>query len=235
MHSTLLESDRSLLRSTECACASVLAHAGLVCLALAVSEGGPRIPADEREARVFFLLPPDRVDVRARQTDIIQWGRLGGDPKDGKSLMQPSVGDAIRKQTFGARRSGKGSGARSRLPFGPSSPYVPDTVFSVLEVDETVERYAGSAAPVYPRDLLAVGTEGQVRATYVVDTAGLVDTSTIQVNLSDDPRFTESVRTALGGMRFRPARRGGKAVRQLVEQRFRFQIARPSLVAEEIS
>ena len=61
------------------------------------------------------------------------------------------------------------------------------------------------------------------------------DTSTIQVKLSDDPRFTESVRTALGGMRFRPARRGGKAVRQLVEQRFRFQIARPSLVAEEIS
>jgi hypothetical protein len=51
---------------------------------------------------------------------------------------------------------------------------------------------------------------------------------------SDDPRFTESVRTALGGMRFRPAKRGGKAVRQLVSQRFRFQI-QPSRTADRNS
>ena len=42
---------------------------------------------------------------------------------------------------------------------------------------------------------------------------------------SDDPEFSESVRTALGAMRFRPATRGGKVVRQLVEQRFNFRIA----------
>jgi hypothetical protein len=58
----------------------------------------------------------------------------------------------------------------------------------------------------------------------VVDTAGTVDTATIRVLASDDPGFTESVRTALGGMRFRPALRRGAAVRQLVEQRFRFRI-----------
>jgi len=87
-----------------------------------------------------------------------------------------------------------------------------------------VERYEGSAAPVYPRDLIALGTEGQVQATYVVDTVGRVDTTTIQVLQSDDPRFTESVRTALGGMRFRPAKRSGHVVRQLVQQKFRFRI-----------
>jgi TonB family protein len=106
---------------------------------------------------------------------------------------------------------------------------IPDTIFSVLEVDETVERYEGSAAPAYPPDLLAVGAEGMVQATYVVDTAGRVDTATIQVLHSDDPRFAESVRTALGLMRFRPATRGGKSVRQLVEQRFRFRIAPPAI------
>ena len=87
-----------------------------------------------------------------------------------------------------------------------------------------VERYEGSAAPVYPPDLIATGTEGQVQATYVVDTVGRVDTTTIQVLQSDDPRFTESVRTALGGMRFRPAKRGGKAVRQLVTQNVLFSL-----------
>jgi TonB family protein len=107
-------------------------------------------------------------------------------------------------------------------------PYlVPDTVFSVLEVDEMVERYEGSAAPAYPSDLLAMGTEGSVRTLYVVDTTGRVDTSTIQVMSSDDARFTQSVRAALGDMRFRPARRDGKRVRQLVEQKFHFRIQPP--------
>jgi TonB family protein len=105
----------------------------------------------------------------------------------------------------------------------------------VLEVDETVQRYEGSAAPVYPRDLIASGTEGQVQATYVVDTTGRVDTTTIQVVQSDDPRFTESVRTALGGMRFRPAKRAGKLVRQLVTQRFRFRITPSSQAAAQTS
>jgi TonB family protein len=105
----------------------------------------------------------------------------------------------------------------------------------VLDVDEMVERHPASAAPVYPRDLLAVGAEGLVQATYVVDTTGMVDTTTIEVLQSDDPRFTQSVRTALGGMRFRPARRAGQAVRQLVEQQFRFQIGRASQVAKQIS
>jgi TonB family protein len=134
----------------------------------------------------------------------------------------------IQARSYGARTWGERSAARGELPFGPVSRLVPDTVFSVLEVDRMVERFEGSAAPVYPRDLLALGTEGLVRATYVVDTTGRVDTTTIQVMISDDPRFTESVRTALGQMLFRPAKRAGRSVRQLVEQQFRFRIAPPS-------
>ncbi len=214
---------------------SFLAHAGLVWLAVGLTDGGSRIPTDEREARVFFLLPPDRVDVRLRQTESIRWGRLGGDLDNGKNLATGGEGLLLREQARGARKGGKWSGARGELPFGPETPFVPDTVFSVLEVDETVERYDGSAAPVYPRDLLAIGAEGVVQATYVVDTTGLVDTTTIEVMHSDDPRFTASVRRALGGVRFRPAKRGGKAVRQIVGQQFRFQIAPTSQLAEQVS
>ena len=221
MRLTLLESDRSFLRSAECASLSILAHVGLVWFVIGITVGGSRLPADEREARVFFLLPPDRVDSRQRQTDVIQPAKLGADLENGIHLTAPDEG--LRVRVYGARHRGERSGARGELPFGPT-PFVPDTAFSVLEVDEMVERYEGSAAPIYPRDLLAVGVEGQVQATYVVDTTGRVDTTTILVEQSDDPRFTESVRTALGGMRFRPAKRAGKTVRQLVEQRFRFRI-----------
>jgi TonB family protein len=226
MHLTLLESHRSLLHAGECAFASLAAHAGVVVVAVALTAGGRQLPDDEREARVFFLLPPHRVDVRARQTDVLQWGRPGGDLEDGK-LLRATEGMRIRVEAYGARAKAERSGARGELPFGPVPYLVPDTVFSVLEVDQMVERYDGSAAPAYPPDLLAMGVEGSVRTQYVVDTTGGVDTSTIEVVSSDDARFTESVRAALGAMRFRPAKRGGKPVRQLVEQKFHFRIQPP--------
>jgi TonB family protein len=233
MRLTLLESDRNFFQSAECAVMSILAHAGLVWFAVGATTGGRQIPTDEREARVFFLLPPDRVDARARQSEILQLGQLGGDFEDGWRTS-PSEGRLFQTPAYGARR-GNRSGARGQVPFGPMPPFIPDTAFSVLEVDEMVERYDGSAAPVYPRDLLAVGAEGQVQTIYVVDSTGGVDTTTIRVVSSDDPRFTQSVRTALGQMRFRPAKRGGRTVRQLVKQWFRFRILPPSQVAEQIS
>jgi TonB family protein len=233
MRLTLLESDRSFLRSAECAFVSILAHAGVAWLAVGMTAGGRDLPADEREARVFFLLPPDRVDARLRQTEIVRLGKPGGDLENGTQLLGPGTGPRVREPAYGARQ-GERHGARGQLPFGPT-PFVPDTIFSVLDVDEMVERYEGTAAPVYPRDLLTVGAEGRVQATYVVDSTGRVDTTTIQVVRSDDPRFTESVRTALGGMRFRPAKRAGKPVRQLVEQLFRFRITPPPQAVEQAS
>lgn len=193
------------------------------------------MPADEREARVFFLLPPDRVDVRSRQSEILQYGRLGGDLEDGRYLLKPDGGRLSLAPSHGARGKRNRSGARGQLPIGPPSRFIPDTAFSVLEVDRIVERYESSAAPIYPRDLLAIGAEGLVQTIYVVDTVGQVDTTTIRVVHSDDPRFTASVRTALGQMRFRPALRAGKTVRQLVEQKFRFKIVPVPEMVQQIS
>jgi TonB family protein len=235
MRLTLLESNRNFFQSAECALVSILAHTALIWYAVGASAGGRQLPTDEREARVFFLLPPDRVDIRSRQTEIIQWGKPGGDLENGLNLSLPDEGRLFRVPAYGSRRHGKRNGARAELPFGPIPPFVPDTAFSVLEVDETVERYDGSAAPVYPHDLLAIGTEGLVSAIYVVDTTGRVDTASIEVVSSDDPRFTESVCTALRQMLFRPARRKGRTVRQLVQQQFRFRITPPSQVTQQIS
>jgi TonB-like protein len=235
MHLTLPESGRNFFQSAECASVSILAHTLLVWFALGATDNGKELPADEREARVFFLLPPDRVDVRARQSETMQWGKLGADLEDGKHLFKSYGGWLNRQPGHGARGRRNRSGAQGQLPFGPPSRLVPDTAFSVLEVDEMVARHDSSAAPIYPRELIAIGVEGMVQAIYVVDTTGLVDTTTIKIVHSDDPRFTASVRTALGGTRFRPAKRAGKTVRQLVEQKFRFKIVPGSHLADQIS
>jgi hypothetical protein len=235
MHLTLLESNRRFFQTAECAAASILAHAGLAWFMIAGTGEGWKLPTTEREARVVFLLPPDRVDVRSRQYDVIQLGKLGGDFQDGKFLTNPDQGFLIQPRTHGVRRKGGPSGARGELPFGPSPEFPPDTAWSALQVDKIAERYENSAAPIYPRELLALGMEGLVQATYVVDTSGLVDTTTFRVMQSDDPRFTESVRDCLGQMRFRPAIRAGKTVRQLVEQKFRFKIVPPDEMAKQVS
>src|SRR5262249_28388772 len=155
------------------------------------------------------------------QSDVFQIGRPGGYFTGGLELAGSGDDERIGGRPFGRLHEGHRSSVQGEKPFGPSS-FLSASVFTLLEVDEMVERVEGSAAPIYPEDLAARGTEGRVHTTYVVDATGRVDTTTIQVLQSDNPRFTESVRTALGEMRFRPAKKGGKAVRQLVEQRFNF-------------
>jgi TonB family protein len=230
MRLALLESDRSVLRSAECASLSILAHAGLVWLALGTA-GGRLLPVDEREARAFFLLPPDGVQAPLGQLEVIRWETVGGAFDEGARLTGAGDGVLGRASGSGTARPGARSYARGDLPFGPPARLF-DTTFTVFEVDAIVERYEGTAAPAYPSDLAEAGVEGLVRASYVVDATGRVDTTTIRIMSSDHPRFTTSVHTALGEMRFRPAKRRGEPVRQLVEQRFRFQLGRSAQIAE---
>jgi protein TonB len=66
-----------------------------------------------------------------------------------------------------------------------------------------------------------------VEAQFVVDTTGRVDLGTVKILRSSHPAFRTSVEVALAGMLFRPAWRGFRRVRQLVEQRFAFRLIHP--------
>jgi TonB family protein len=229
MRLTLLESERSFFRSAEFATVSIVTHVAAVWLALTSSTGTFRLPTTEREARVMFLLPPDPVVAPQAESEILIPGRPGSGLDQAGQL--PTEGEGLRAAATStrARHRGERGGARSDKPFGPAPFLTVEKVYSMLQVDQVVERYEDSAVPVYPPALSARGIEGKVEATYVVDTTGRVDTRTIKVMQSDDSLFTESVRTALGEARFRPAKRLGKSVRQLVQQRFSFKLAQPSV------
>ncbi len=227
MRLTLLESDRNFFRTAEYATAGLVTHIGMAWLAVATTTGAFRLPTHEREARVLFLLPPDRVPAPDPQIAIFLPGRPGSGLDQASQLPAEGEGLHLDATARRPRHRGQRSGTPSEQPLGPV-PFLPERVYTVLQVDRTVERYESSAAPVYPPELSAQRKEGKVDAMYVVDTTGRVDTTTIQVMQSDHPRFTESVRTALGEARFRPAMRAGKTVRQLAQQRFRFKVAEPS-------
>ena len=83
-----------------------------------------------------------------KQPQVISWGsrrrpRWWYDPLAG-------LGDGRHTgtSTTRARKDGDRSATKGALPFGPAATLRFDTAFSVLEVDQMVERYEGSAAPI---------------------------------------------------------------------------------------
>ena len=79
------------------------------------------------------------------------------------------------------------------------------------------------SGPVYPERARRQNLAGFVVARFIVDARGRVESDvTILGSTSDE--FTSAVRSYLRGARYRPARFGGQPVRQLVEQRFVFEL-----------
>ena len=92
--------------------------------------------------------------------------------------------------------------------------------------DAGAKQIPGTGVQRYPDAMRAANREGEVYTMFVVDERGLVDTSSFKVTKSTDPAFTAAVRAALPTMRFTPARKAGRAVRQLLVQPFTFSLSR---------
>jgi protein TonB len=133
-------------------------------------------------------------------------------------LPVPAVGLAdFRRDPVGAPAS---FGAANTAPEGAYATFRAD------QVEKQVSLMSASTLPRYPEALRMAGVGGQVVAQFVVDEEGRVEERTVRFRQSDNPLFEESVRTALGRMRFTPAEIAGKKVRQLVEMPFVFALSR---------
>src|SRR5690348_2033577 len=201
---------------------SIVTHAVLIGAAIASTSRPATVDPDWIENRVYYLPPPDRAPSQAGSVETIKSVELapedpgaGFGPGDlGASTeapheSSPSLGDLGRDTT--------NTNSAPTLAGG-------DSVFTQLEVDSTVSRYPGSAAPAYPIEMLKQGVQGSVMTQYVVDTTGFADTTSLRVLQSTNEDFATAVRAALPYMRFFPAKVGSKKVRQLVEQEFSFKI-----------
>jgi TonB family protein len=91
------------------------------------------------------------------------------------------------------------------------------------EVDEQVRRLDGPA-PRYPEAMRQSGIEGKVQILMIVDTLGRVETGSVHVLASTDPRFEAPALAAVAASRYAPARLAGRPVRQLVMQAVRFRL-----------
>jgi protein TonB len=131
--------------------------------------------------------------------------------------------DLSKKVTDEADFSGKGvAGGIAKGVVGGTS----DQVHFDFQVEKQVAPAPGNPIPRYPDMLRSANVEGEVLVQFVVDTTGRVEMGTFKVLKSSHDLFTNSVRQALGGMRFYAAEIGGRKVKQLVQQPFNFNLAR---------
>jgi periplasmic protein TonB len=82
----------------------------------------------------------------------------------------------------------------------------------------------GNPTPKFPEILRSANVTGQVVAQFVVDTSGRAEMRTFKALSSDHELFTAAVRNVLPSMRFYPAETGGRKVKQLVQQAFKFSL-----------
>jgi TonB family protein len=82
-------------------------------------------------------------------------------------------------------------------------------------------------APTFPPSLFASRTPGLVITEFVVDTLGRVEDGTVGIVSSTAPPFAAAARDALATATFSPALKGGRPVRQIVQQSFKFDVDPP--------
>ena len=114
-----------------------------------------------------------------------------------------------------------------KLPFViqqiPGRPASSPTYFE-YQVDKRAMQAPGSVWPVYPDSLKKAKVDGEVVASFAVDTLGRVDVETIQILKWTQQLFVVAVLDALPRTKFLPAELKGVKVRQLVQQPFVFHV-----------
>jgi hypothetical protein len=202
---------------------SIAFHAATISTWVIATLPQPNVESGSIANHVFYIPPPDRmpsVNGLGERVTYIKLVPAGG-----------GLGDVLRAATEvpSAAEADAGRHTSSVQDTVATSPEPPstgnDSVYSVLDVDTAAVRSASSAAPAYPLTMLEQHAQGFVNALYVVDTTGFADTTTFVVLEATRPEFVGAVREALPYMRFRPAKIRQTKVRQLVQQRFSFQIA----------
>jgi TonB family protein len=215
---------------TPSAMLSVAAHVVLIGAAVYGTGEQSRQLTEEISQRVFYLPPRDRTPASTTLAERIQYVDVGNGARltDPESLIGAPAGEVMPKNEVGRQ------GAPGVDPLDqPSTMTVPsaDSVYSILSLEESAVRTEGSAAPIYPPELIEKGVEGAVLTRFVIDTTGRADTTTLEIVQATHLLFVQSVRTAVPGMRFSPAMVQGRKVRQVVEQRFQFRITPPPVAA----
>ncbi|HSJ63872.1 MAG TPA: energy transducer TonB [Gemmatimonadaceae bacterium] len=237
MFNNLIESKPTKQGSVGQSITSIILHGGLIALMVVVTANAG-IQQDEKAAQedIQFMEapknepPPPEPDRPPPPPDVVA---APPPPKGFQVLTAPiDIPDKIpevdlsKAVTDEADFSGKGvQGGIARGVEGGTAPVVSDQPYFEFQVEKPALAREGNPQPRYPEMLRSAGIEGEVIAQFVVNEDGRADMSTFKSLSSSHAQFTAAVRAALPQMRFYPAEVGGRKVKQLVQQAFKFSLA----------
>jgi TonB family protein len=113
---------------------------------------------------------------------------------------------------------------RRRGQMIPTVPASPGGVQTAAAVDQLAAPLPGNGAPQYPGPLRTAAVEGSVVVTFVVDTTGRAEPTSITIISATHALFADAVRQWLARTRYVPAEIHGRRVRQLVQQEVGFNL-----------
>lgn len=206
---------------------SLTTHALIVAVVAATAGSGAMYLTGPIE-RAIFLAPLERSPSTPVEEHLAYAGS-----GDGRGRLEGVDGatSADALLTRGGRGSGLadlGDGESLRSHDSTEAIGNIPPAFTEFDVESVAERDPTSAAPPYPGALLRQNIEGSTLVQFVVDSMGGVDMRTFREVKASHPLFTLAVYSALPRMHYRPASIGGRPVRQLVQQEFKFRIVSPT-------
>lgn len=232
--------------------ASVALHVALVALAVtATTERHVRhivaLPIGAAERIVFSRVAPARLAVvhaaraaTARAASALAATALAGHPRapivpnlaleiaidDGRVALADALAAEIASRVTSGVEFDTHGFAESRGWSGAvPMPDVDGRAYSDGLVERQVYPFATNPRPRYPDALQAEDVEATFTVSFVVDSTGRIDARSVDIPLGVHRLFARSVRDALLRSRYLPAQLGGRAVSQLVRQRFSFIMA----------
>lgn len=224
---TLLETDRRRERHALGTLASVTVHAALIAAMCGVSDGIAKPPRSQPpiDTTLVYTPPPtvDRTLTRARG-DAGRSGSAATVPMIAAPVDIPiGIPDPAEPSFSTDVQVGAGDILAVTRAMGETSAPA-GAPWSDATVDEP-PRPVREMVPRYPESLRAAGIEGEVVATFVIDTTGRARPETLRIIRATHDQFASAVTVTLRDARFAPGRVDGRAVPTLVQRSFRFTIA----------
>lgn len=225
MFNNLLESKAKKQRTVGGMVFSVILHTILVCGA-AYATLHAKTKKEKREEKIVFeevkKAPPPKPPPQEAPPPPPKGFQVLTAPVNIPDVL-PDI-DLSKQLTNEADFTGKGVAKASSK--GVVAAPVENQTYFEFQVEKPVMQAPGSPAPRYPEILKSAGVEGEVLASFVVDTTGRAESGSFKVLHATHDLFASAVRSALPNMVFLPAEVGGKKVKQLVQQPFVFAIVK---------
>jgi periplasmic protein TonB len=246
MFENLLESKVSRQRSWRQGLLSVAAHGLVIFAAVKATQSAAEIVHSKPNVtKMEFLKPPDPsppAPASAPPPPANAVITVNPPPKGFKTIVPPTdipkdippidlnekpfdpkdytgVGQEGGSSTGSIGGTGSGDGVAAGIGSGGGGVYAMgdlDDPVQIIHIDD----------PRYPPALKSMGIEGAVDLRYIVDTTGHAEPNSFQVLNPKEvrPEFISPAKEAILKGVFKPAKFRGRPVRQLVQQRVKFQV-----------